>query len=63
VRAELHSVEGFWIEATLSVQLIVTMMSLLHLEEVTVEISSRLGEQFLEVMETGRISELVQRIK
>jgi hypothetical protein len=31
--------------------------------EKTVEMSSRLGEQFLEVVETGRIRELVQRIK
>ncbi|MFT5700379.1 MAG: hypothetical protein ACI8ZB_003253, partial [Desulforhopalus sp.] len=31
--------------------------------EKTVEMSSRLGEQFLEVVETGRIRELVQRIE
>jgi len=30
--------------------------------EKTVEMGSRLGEQFLEVVETGRIRELVQRI-
>ncbi len=31
--------------------------------EKTVEMSSRLGEQFLEVVETGRIREMVQRIE
>lgn len=31
--------------------------------EKTVEISSRLGEQFLEVAETSRIRKLVQRIE
>jgi hypothetical protein len=31
--------------------------------EKTVEMSSRLGEQFLEVVETGQIRKLVQRIE